>query len=204
MRRESVSILHLLLAAVVCLSPLVVGGQKPNTSVPSNEATAIAKKYLGTIEKAQSFSSTDGGNQDAIFIGQSLSPPHGWRTVVVSDRGKPRLLWDSFAQHDEYLDVTGLSSINAEAYDHNGYIVTWRGCVPHQCSDGRIGFALYASQSHQTYRAHVSTLDDNSYHVIYFPKSGIPNEYRKKLDEMMCSDNGISRPAALPIKCSAQ
>jgi len=204
MRRASVSILYLLLAAVVCLSPLVVGGQEPSTSVPSNGATAVAKKYLGTIEKALSFSSTEGGNQDAIFIGQSLHPPRGWRTVVVSDQGEPRLLWDSFAIHDEYLDVTGLSSINAEAYGHNGYVVTWRGCVPHQCSDGRIGFALYASQSRQTYRAHVSTLDDNSYRVAYYPTSGIPVHYREKLNEMMCSDNGISRPSALPLRCSSR
>ena len=100
--------------------------------------------------------------------------------------------------------MTGLSSISAEEYSHNGYIVTWRGCVPHQCSDGRIGFALYASQTHQTYRAHVSTLDDNSYRVAYYPKSGIPDEYHKKLDEMMCSDNGVSRPTALPLKCSSR
>ena len=72
MRRASVSILHLLLAAVVCLSPLLVGGQEPSTSVPSNGATALAKKYLGTIEKALSFPSTEDGGQDAIFIGQSL------------------------------------------------------------------------------------------------------------------------------------
>src|SRR5271165_2849748 len=195
MRRAFVSILHSLLAAVVCLSPLVVGGQEPSTSVPSNDATAIAKKYLGTLDKSLSFPTTEGGNQDAVFIGQSFNPSRGWRAVVISDHGKPLLLWDSFALHDEYLDVTGLSSINAEAFGHNGFIVTWRGCVPHQCSDGRIGFALYASQSRQTYRAHVSTLDDNSYRITYFPKSGIPVEYREKLDEMMCSDNGISRPS---------
>jgi hypothetical protein len=192
------------LAAVVFLFFFVVSGQEPSSSAPSNGATALAKKYLGTVERSMSFPSTEGGSQDVIFVGQSLHPPHGWRIVVVSDQEKYRLVWDSFALHDAYLDVTGLSSINTEADGHDGYIVTWRGCVPHQCSDGRIGFALYSSKNHQTYRAHVATLDDNSYRVAYYPASGIPDEYREKLDEMLCSDNGISQPARMPIKCPAR
>jgi len=197
------------LAAVTLLSPLVVGGQEPGVPMPSKRAIALAMKYLGAIDKRSSFPSIEGGGHDVIFTGQSLHPSHGWRTVVVSDQGKPRLVWDSFALHDPYLDVVGLNSINTEAEGHNGYIVTWRGCAPHQCSDGRIGFALYASQGHEVYRAHVSTSYDNSYRftsyrVTYYPKSGIPDEYRERLDEMICSDNGISRPSELPIKCSAQ
>jgi hypothetical protein len=182
----------------------IAGAQEPGFSAPSKEAIALAKKYLGTIEKSLSFPSTKGGRQDVFFIGQSLKPPRGWRTVVVSDQGKPRTAWDSFVLHDEYFDVIALSSINAEPDGHNGYIVTLRGCVPHQCSDGRIGFALFAAQNRQIYRAHVLTLDDNSYRVVYYPKSGIPDEYHKKLDQMMCSDNGISKPSALPLKCSSR
>jgi hypothetical protein len=186
------------------MSSVVIGGQEPSAPVNSNGATALAKKYLGTIEKTVSFPSTEGGNKDVISVGQSRNPPRGWRIVVVSDKDEPQLVWDSFALHDEYLDVTGLNSINVEADGHSGYIVTWRGCVPHQCSDGRIGFALYSGKSNRVYRAHVSTQDDNSYRVAYYPKSGIPDEYREKLDEMMCTDNGISRPSALPLKCSSR
>jgi hypothetical protein len=204
MKRAFVSMLYTLLIAIVCWFPLVVGGQELSASSPSKGAEALAKKYLATIDKTALFPAAEGSGRDAIFVGQSLNPPRGWRIIAVADRGRPRVVWDSFTFHDTYLDVAGLSSINAEADGHNGYILTWRGCVPHQCSDGRIGFALYTSQNHQTYRAHVSTSDDNLYHVVYYPQSGIPDEYRKKLDEMMCSDDGISRPSALPIKCSAR
>src|SRR5947209_3026136 len=86
------------------------------------------------------------------------------------------------------LNGTAPTFINSEADGRNGYIVTFRGCVPHQCGDGRIGFALYASQSRQTYIAHISTRDNNSYRVTYYPKSGIPEAVRDKLDQMMCSD----------------
>ena len=195
--------MHVFVAAVVCLFPLVLGGQEPSASAPSRGATTLARTYLGTIEKTVPFPSTAGG-RDVIFIGQSLNSPHGWRIIAIADQERPRVLWDSFTLRDTYLEVSGLNSINAEADDHNGYIVTWRGCVPHQCSDGRIGFALYASQKHKTFRAHISTSDDNAYRVAYYPQTGIPDEYRKKLDAMMCSDNGISQPSALPIKCSAQ
>lgn len=204
MRRAGVSILGIFLAAVVCMSSIVVEGQEPSAPANSKKATALAKKYLGTIERAVSFPSTEGGDQDVIYWGQSLNPPHGWRIIAISKKEKPLVVFDSFSLHDAYLGVTGLSAINAEADGHNGYVVTWRGCVPHQCSDGRIGFALYASQDRRTYRAHILTMDDNSYHVAYYPKSGIPGNYRKQLDEMMCSDNGISRPSTLPNKCLAR
>jgi hypothetical protein len=203
MRRTWESILSVLLAAVVCLFPLVTGGQEPSSSAISKGATALAKQYLGAIERTVPFRSAQGGRQNVIFVGQSLKPPRGWRVIAVADQEKPQVVWDSFALHDAYLDVTGVNSINTEADGPNGYIVTLRGCVPHQCSDGRIGFALYASQKHLTYRAHVSTQEDDSYRVTYYPNSGIPEMFREKLDKMICSDNGITRPSALPIKCSA-
>lgn len=204
MKRTFVSILRVLLMAVTCLVSVALNGQEPTSSTIPKAATALAVRSLRTIEKSTPFPSHDGRSDAFIFVGESRNPPTGWRVIVVEGAETPRLRWDSFALHDSYLDVTAPTFINSEADGRNGYIVTLRGCVPHQCGDGRIGFALYASQSRRTYIAHISTQDDNSYRVTYSPKSGIPEAVREKLDQMMCSDSGVSKPSALPIKCSAK
>jgi hypothetical protein len=204
MKRTSVSILHVLLMAVTCLASVALNGQEPTSSTVPNAATALAVRSLRTIEKSTPFPSTEGRPNAFIFVGESRNPPTGWRVIVVEGAVTPRVRWDSFTLHDSYLNVTAPTFINSEANGRDGYIVTLRGCVPHQCGDGRIGFALYASESRRTFVAHVSTQDDNSYRVTYSPKSGIPEAVREKLDQMMCSDSGISKPSALPIKCSAK
>lgn len=114
------------------------------------------------------------------------------------------MIWDSYSLHDEYFWVIGSDNTDSDADGSKDYVVTLRGCVPHNCGDGMIGFALFASRTGQTYVGHVTTRDDGSYEVTYRPKIGIPNVYRQDLDRMMCSDAGISRPSALPIKCTAQ
>ncbi len=204
MKRTLVSILHVLLMAVTCLVSVALNGQELTSSTIPKAATALALRSLRTIEKSTPFPSNEGRPDAFIFVGESRNPPTGWRIIVVEGAEKPRVRWDSFALHDSYLNVTAPTFINSETDGHNGYIVTLRGCVPHQCGDGRIGFALYASQSGRTYIAHISTQDDNSYRVTYSPKSGTPGAVREKLDQMMCSDSGISKPTALPIKCSAK
>ena len=146
----------------------------------------------------------NGPRHDFIIVGQSRNPVGGWRIISIGGNGQQQIAWDSFSLHNSYFDVTGLSFINMKADEHGGYIVTLRGCAPHQCADGKIGFALYSSHNHQVYLSHISTQEDNSYRVTYFPKSGIPDTYHKQLDQLMCSDNGISRPSALPLKCSAR
>ena len=204
MKRTSVSTLHVLLMAIMCVSTAALNGQEPTSSTIPKAATSLGMQSLRTIEKSTSFPSREGRPDAFIFVGESRNPPTGWRIIVVEGTETPHVMWDSFALHNSYLDVTAPTFINSEADGRNGYIVTLRGCVPHQCGDGRIGFALYASQSRRTYVAHVSTREDNSYRVTYYPKSGIPDTYRRKLDEMVCADNGVSQPSKLPIKCSAQ
>lgn len=204
MKRAFVPIPRLLLMAVTCLVSVALNGQEPTSSTIPKAATKLAMRPLRTIEKSIHFPSNEGRPDAFIFIGESRNPPNGWRIIVVEGVETPHVRWDSFALHDSYLNVTAPTFINSEADGHNGYIVTLRGCVPHQCGDGRIGFALYASESRRTFVAHVSTQDDNSYRVTYSPKSGIPEAVREKLDQMMCSDSGISKPSALPIKCSAK
>jgi len=204
MKRTFVSILRVLLMAVTCFVSVALNGQEPTSPTIPKAATSLAVRSLRTIEKSTPFPSHEGRSDAFIFVGESRNPPTGWRVIVVEGAETPRVTWDSFALHDSYLDVTAPTSINSEADGRNGYIVTLRGCVRHQCGDGRMGFALYASQSRRTYIAHISTQDDNSYRVTYSPNSGMPEAVREKLDQMMCSDSGVSKPSALPIKCSAK
>lgn len=191
---------RVLSAILIWFVPLILNGKEPQSPPNSQAATAVATRYLRDVKRTNSFTS-GGGREDFVFVGNSRSSFGAWRVIVVGG-AKPRVIWDSFSLlHDSYFDVTGLTSIESEPDDQNGYVVTLRGCAPHQCSDGKIGFALFASQTGRTYISHVTTKDDGGYEVTYYPKSGIPENYRRKLDDSMCSDNGVSRPSALPIKC---
>jgi hypothetical protein len=201
MRPTAVSMLRLLLTLGVCLFPSIVIGQEQASPVVSPAAASFASRYLQAVDKSFSFPSADGG-EDFVFVGHSRGQSSGWRVIVVAGSRKPRLAWDSFTLNDPYLNVIGLSSISAEANGLNGYTVALRGCIPHECADGRIGFAVYASSSQRAYRSHVLTKDDGSYGVTFYPKSGIPESYRSQLDRMMCTDSGISQPSALPVKCA--
>jgi hypothetical protein len=192
--------LRALSAIVMCFVPLILNGKEPQSSRSTQAATVIATRYLHDVENTKSFTSGD-GREDFVFVGNSRSSSGAWRVIVVGGT-KPRVIWDSFSLlHDSYFYVIGLSSIESESDDQNGYIVTLRGCAPHQCSDGKIGFAIFASRTGRTYLSHVTTKEDGGYEVTYYPKSGIPEDYRRKLDDSMCSDNGVSRPSTLPIKC---
>ena len=167
----------------------------------SPAAIGLAMKYLRSIEKSASFSLRDGRGKDLVVFGESRPPLRGWRVLVIRGDADPRLVWDSTSLLDWYFDVSGLDSINADDDGSGDYTVTIRGCAPHQCGDGKFGFAIYASRTERMYIAHVLTRDDGSYRVSYYPRAGIPTVYRDELNRLICSDNGISRPSTLPIKC---
>jgi hypothetical protein len=199
MNRFFLPITRIFLALTTCLIPSPSRGQDPQP-IPK-AATSLALQRLSGVERSAAFSFDEGHRKAFVFIGNSRDKFGGWRVIAVDGNNEPRIAWDSFTLHDPYFTVTAPSDIDLEADATNGYIVTLRGCVAHQCSDGKIGFALYAGKANQLYIAHVSTQDDGSYRVTYSPTSGIPDKYRGELNKMMCSDNGISRPLTLPIKC---
>jgi hypothetical protein len=178
-----------------------LAGQECTAPAMSPAASALASRYLKTTEKCLSFPSV-GGRRGFVLIGESR--PHGWRVLVVADDATPRVLWDSVTLHDPYIQVMAPDNLDCWGDGAGGVIITMRGCAPHQCADGKIGFALYSSERNQVYVSHVTTRDDGSYEVTYYPKSGIPDAYRSELDQMMCSDNGISRPSTLPINCGTR
>src|SRR5713226_2896561 len=120
----------------------------------SPSATTLANQYLRAIETTASFPTANGG-EDFVFVGHSRGQSGGWRVIVVAGHAKPRVAWDSSVLHDPYLNVTGLSFINMEADGSDGYIITLRGCVPHQCADGRMGFAVFTSHHGRAYISHV-------------------------------------------------
>jgi hypothetical protein len=164
----------------------------------------FANRFLRSIEYTNPYDSPGGHGLDFIFLGESQSHRGGWRVIVVrASSSKPLLVWDSNSlAHDHYFSSSGLSSLDSDADGTDGYIVTWQGCVPHDCGEGRLGFALFSSRTNQTYIGHITTKDDGSYVVAYYPSSGIPDVYRNQLDRMMCSPgNGASDPSKLPIKC---
>jgi hypothetical protein len=198
MKRTGVSILRLFLTLALCLfQPAAVGEEQP--SVP-DAATSVASRYLQAVEKSFSFPTLNGA-EDFVLVGHSRDRSGAWRVIIISGSKQPRVDWDSFALNDPYLNVIGLTFIDAEADSSNGYTVSLRGCAPHQCADGKIGFAVYTSRHKRVYRSHILTKYDGSYAVTFYPKSGIPEIYRDQLNRMMCSDSGISRPTALPLKC---
>lgn len=187
--------------ACMCLLQPVSQGQATSPPRVSPAATALGQRYLREAVQSSSFPAPDGQGQDTILVGTSNGRSGGWRIIAVGSRPKPTVLWVSPGLHDPYLEVSAPNEIEVESDGQNSYIVTVRGCMRHQCADGRIGFALYSSQSRRFYVSHVTIKDDGSYNVTYYPKSGIPAAYRRQLDQMMCSDNGISRPSTLPLKC---
>jgi hypothetical protein len=187
----------LIIALAMLLSPFLLA-RAPQAD---SQATGLAMKYLRSIDKSASFLLSGNQGKDFVFVGRSLSPSHGWRLIVINNSAQPHIVWDSRTLVDPYFDVTGLSSIDIRADEGAGYLVTIRGCVPHQCADGKIGFAIYAGRTRQKYIAHILTNSDGSYSVKYYPSVSMPAVYRDELNEMMCSDNGISRPLLLPIKC---
>jgi hypothetical protein len=187
--------------ACLCLLQSGSKGQATSPSQVSPAATALGERYLREVLRSASFPAPDGQGEDTVLVGTSNERSGGWRIVAVGSRSKPTVLWVAPGLPDPYLEMSAPNEIEVEADRQNSYIVTVRGCMQHQCTDGRIGFALYSSQSRRFYVSHVTTSDDGSYNVTYYPKSGIPSAYRRRLDQMMCSDNGISKPSALPIKC---
>jgi len=201
MRKMAVSMLRILVTLGVCFLPSTLIGQGSPVILPA--ATSLASRYLQDLDRTESLPSLD-GRKDFVFVGHSRDRYGAWRVIVVVGTAKPRVAWDSFSLRDSYFYAMGSSSIDTESDGADGYTVTLRGCAPHQCYDGRIGFALYSSKNHRVYISHVTTRDDDSYKVTYYPKAGIPETYRSQLDRMICADSGISRRAALPLKCAAQ
>jgi len=188
---------RLTIALAMLLCPFLLAGAPQEDS----QATELAMKYLESIDKSASF--LLGGNQgnDFVFVGRSLNPSHGWRLIIINRSAQPHIVWDSRSLVDPYFSVAGSSSIDIRGDEGAGYLITIRGCAPHQCADGKMGFAIYAGKTRQKYIAHLLTNSNGSYSVKYYPSVRMPAVYREELNEMMCTDNGISRPLTLPIKC---
>jgi hypothetical protein len=212
MRHTPLLIFVISSAIVVMLAHESKAQQPPASAIPS-DATAFAQKHLSDIAKSFAFA-VGGSRQDFVFVGNSRSsdlvtkdigrPDEKWKILIVSGGKKASYAVSrSFVIGDGYLSASGPAVIDASPDGADSYIVTMTGCAPQDCTDGRLGFLLYSSQKHRIYRAHVTTEANKSYRVAYDPK-GVPAQYRAKLNQMMCSDDGISRPSALPIKCPAR
>lgn len=205
------SLKYLAFTITLFLSAFPACAQKASSLPVPTTARTLAASYLRSIQDTSSYGSGK-GQKDFIFVGTSVPPSNGWRIIVVrmGRVRKPQLIWDSFSlRHDEYFTVSGLSNIHTDADGPDAYVVTLRGCFPHDCTDGRIGFALFASRTDRVYVSHITTTFRNlssgevsGYKVAYYPAHGIPENYHLDLDRMMCGDSGISEGSLLPIRCS--
>jgi len=186
----------------LCLPSARPYKQEQSPLVAPRAAIALASRYLEKVDTSYSLSA---GSREQNFVIVGYGPQYrGVRVLVAVDSMRPRLLWDSYSMRgDDFFGVMAPSSIDAFAIEGaHGYIVTIQGCAPHECLDGRLGFAVYASDTRRLYVAHVTARQDSSYAVRFVPRSGIPLVYLAQLKEMICTDDGISHPNRLPFECA--
>lgn len=185
----------------ITLAMVALAGQFTSAvAQDSARPTPVVKKYLRTVERSSSFSLGENKGNDTVLVGHSIT--NGWRVIVLHrDNAKSHIIWDSQSLKDPYFTVTALESIQVSKDQPDGYIVAIRGCMPHQCADGKIGFAVYASRTRQVYVAHVTANGEGSYSITRNPEIDLPTIYRDELDKMICTDYGISHHERLPFKC---
>jgi hypothetical protein len=197
--RKSVPALLLcfLLLAGILLTSSVNGAPKVDDQ---EVASRFALQYLKEIKKTFSFAPENGISSDFIFVGSSSSKRGGYRIIVVRGSNPPRVIWDSYIIKDSYLSVKGWDEMKAEEDLEGGYVVTLRGCMPHNCADGKIGFAIYSSKMRKTFISHL-TYADGAYAITYFPSGDIPFVYKEGLNRQMCNDPEIRNHRLPTIEC---
>jgi hypothetical protein len=175
--------------------------------------TFFASSFLMKVDKASAFPVI--GGMAYVLLGRSTGLFHPNRVIAISNVHSPRIDWDSSDLNDDpYFTVFGWNGLHASSDGAQGYTVAVRGCAPHECADGKIGFALFSSLDHATYRAHVSTESTatirqngdetygiDHYEIKYFPKQGMPAKYFHAINGLICADRGFSKPSLLPLKC---
>jgi len=193
--------LTLLLVASAAAFAAPCAAQEVVPSIPSRAATSLAHRFLRTIDTSFTFLVSP-NDTDYVVAGTSRRG-FGVRLLVIVGGAHPRVAWDddSLWRHDPDFELSSLQEIDADADGPGNYVVTTSGCARHECADGDIGFAVYASRTHRLYTADVDTRSDGSYEVSYRPRAGLPRPYQLRLIQMMCSYNGITRPSTLPVKC---
>jgi hypothetical protein len=163
-------------------------------------ASNFAFQYLKEIKTTFSFAPENGAPPDIIFVGSSASERTGWRLIVVRGSNPPQLIWDSYIINDPYLATLAWDDMHAQEDLDGGYVVTLRGCMPHNCSDGKIGFAIYSSKLQETLISHL-TYTHGAYEITYFPSGDLPFEYMEGLNRLMCDDSEVLNHRLLTIQC---
>ena len=193
---------------LVCLAFLALsfaGGRRlpaqPSATFSEN-ARKLAARHLKSIETMEEAARYPSGSEEIAFVGQSRGTHGGWTVLVIHSDKEAEVLWDSSKRlRESYFAVMVPSGIRVIPGSEGDYMVEIRGCAPHQCDDGRFGYAVYSGRTRKLYKAKVTTAEDNSYSIQFVPQTGIPTQYLAELREMMCSDNGISHPQSLPFRC---
>ncbi len=155
------------------------------------------------------------GGTAYVAFGRMWGPLRAFRVLALRYDHGLHTDWDSTSLiHDEYFGVLGLHSFGAQADGPYSYTVSLSGCALHQCAEGKVGVALYSSQTNWTYVAHVvaevslhegsngdGTITSDAYTVTYLPKSGDSRRYRNQLDRLICKTPSYSRRALFPFRC---
>ena len=179
--------------------------QTPPSPVPA-AATALANRYLRSVERSWVIPPAAGEEPDCVMLGKDRSGSGDWRVLVLTGGARPKVAWDSRRlQLDGYFKGKGAETVTVRNARDGGYLIAMRGCAPHRCYDGVFGYAVYASGPRRAFTAQVTTLLLNrnafDYSVTYDPPIGLPEQYRSALQGMICADPGISEPGKLRIKC---
>jgi hypothetical protein len=161
----------------------------------NGQATESVKTQFSTVSKRETLSSDP--SRDELVIGRALQGD--WAAMIERTGTRSQIIWDSKTLHDPFFDVKAPDWIKSLSQGVD-YKVIMRGCVPHQCADGRIGIAIFYGKTKRLYVEHLISQDNGSYTVQFKPDE-MPPEIRADLERTACIDPGITAPSRLPFPC---
>ncbi len=177
-----------LMVVCFCLAPFI--GQMCN-----GQESGLAKTLFSSISKLETLS--EGASKVELITGRDFKGD--WRAVIERGGSTPQIIWDSNSLRDSFFAVRAPDWIRYSSQDAT-YEVLMRGCVPHQCTDGRIGIAVFSGKTKRLYVEHIISQDSGGYAVQFRPDE-MPPEIRNELKKAACTDPGITAPLRLPFPC---
>ncbi|WP_263357978.1 hypothetical protein [Acidicapsa ligni] len=180
---------------IIALMPLCFWLASFTSQMCNGQATAPAKTLFSSVSKRETLSA--GTSAEELIIGRGLKGD--WRAVIERDGLTHQIIWDSNTLHDPFFAVKAPDWIRSSSQGVD-YEVIMRGCVPHQCTDGRIGIAIFSGKTKHLYVEHLVSQDNGGYAVQFSPAE-MPPEIRAELEKAACIDPGITAPSRLPFPC---
>jgi hypothetical protein len=207
------AIMKLTATSIAVLFTVVLPIRLLATSIPSELIKSLGERINQTFVRVDDIRLLPVGSDkmDAIVIGQQRLMHESWRVQVFEVKdGHLSLKWDSNALKSIEFDETGPKAIQVVVLDGD-YRLSIEGCAPHACFDGIFGFLVYSGSSGRPWTAKLTTVEGEhgttaKYDVQWLPsndRSAEGRDARQALERAMCQSTGLSDPAKLPFRCSA-